>query len=160
MSIETIILLVGVLFLGGWLWAYMFIRQLLFNGRVAMPLIRRMRAEQEDLIAIGAVRYTTISTVVCSVISVLLLAVVVFLCRKHWYFLAAFGVGALIASIMLLRMVKPDNRSMFSSFCAGYYRFIPDDELRTAFYNQKTGPIRTRLREMGFSGEIVPKMAK
>lgn len=160
MSIETIILLVGFLFMGGWLWAYLFIRQILFNALVATPLIRRMRAEREDLIAVGAVRYTTISTLVCSVIAVVLLAGVVLLCRKHWYFIAAFGAGALIAFFMLLRMVRPDNHSMFTSFCTGYCRFIPDDELRTAFFNQKAGPIRARLREMGLSGDIIPKFSK
>ena len=90
-------------------------------------------------------------------IAVLLLAVVVFLCRKHWYFLAAFGVGALIASIMLLRLVKPDNRSMFSSFCAGYYRFIPDDELRTIVYNKDYGKVKARLKKMGVKDTFIPQ---
>ncbi len=160
MSIEMRIILVGALFLGGWLWAYVFIRQILFNVRVATPLIRRMRAEQEDLIAVGAVRYTTISTVVCTLFSLVVLVIVVLLCRNYWYFLASFGLGAVIAFIMLLAMIKPENQSMFISFCAGYHRFVPDDELRSAFYNQKTGPIRSRLRQMGLSGDIIPKIEK
>ena len=160
MSIEMKFILVGALFLGGWLWSYVFIRQILFNARVATPMIRRMRELQEDLIAVGAVRYTTISTLVCTVMSLILLAIVAYLCRNSWYFLVSLALGAVIAVIMLLRMVRLDNRSMFTSFCAGYYRFIPDDELRTAVYNQKTGPIRTRLREMGLADDIIPKFPK
>lgn len=159
MSLQMKIILVGVLFLAGFLWSYLFLRQIMFNLRVASPLIKKMRTEQEDLIAVGAMRYTTLSTVVCSFISILLLGVTVYLCRNSWYYLAGFGLGAIISFVMLFRMVRPDSKPMFNSFCSGYYRFIPDDELRTAFYNQKAGPIRSRLRELGLSGEIIPKLS-
>ena len=50
---EVKIMLVGAIFLGGWLWAYLFIRQLMFNFRVAYPLIRDMNALREELILAG-----------------------------------------------------------------------------------------------------------
>ena len=62
---EMKIMLTGAIFLGGWLWAYLFVRQLMFNFAVAYPLIRNMNALREDLIAIGAKRYTTISVITC-----------------------------------------------------------------------------------------------
>lgn len=161
MSSELKIMLIGALFLAGWLWSYLFIRQILFNVLVAKPMIKKMRALQEDLIAIGAARYTTISSIVCGLIAALLLALAVFLCKtKYIWFLVAFCLGAIIAFIMLLRMVRPENQSMFKAFCNAYYRFIPDDELRTAFYNNKTGPIRSRLKAMGLSDTVIPKIQK
>ena len=159
MSLQMRIILVSFLFLAGFLWSYLFIRQIMFNLRIATPLINRMRTEKEDLIAVGAIRYTTLSTVVCTFISLLLLGITVYLCRNYWYYLVGFGLGAVISFVMLLKMVRSDSRNMFISFCSGYYRFIPDDELRTAVYNQKAGPIRSRLREMGLRGEIIPKLS-
>ena len=73
---EVKIMLVGAIFLGGWLWAYLFIRQLMFNFRVAYPLIRDMNTLREELIAVGAKRYTTISTITCCVVAAGILALV------------------------------------------------------------------------------------
>ena len=42
MSTEMKIMLTGAIFLGGFLWSYLFIRQLLFNFCTAYPLIKRM----------------------------------------------------------------------------------------------------------------------
>lgn len=155
MSTELKIMLTGAILLGGWLWSYVFLRQILFNFITAFPLIKKMRSLQPDLIAVGANRYTVISTVVCILFSAILLAVVLYFCPL--YMSLAFALGALVSLFMLLKMVSPRNRAMFDVFCNAYYRFVPDDELRTAIYNKKTGPIRARLKAMGITDTFIPE---
>jgi hypothetical protein len=152
---EVKIMLAGAVFFGGWLWAYLFVRQLMFNFSVAYPLIRDMNALREELIAVGAKRYTTISTITCCVVASAILAVVMIFCPL--YLKIAFGVGALLAIILLIPRVSPKNRDMFDSFCISYCRFVPDDELRTAMYGKKTGQIKSRLKAMGIEGSFVPQ---
>ena len=151
---EMKIMLTGAIFLGGWLWSYLFIRQLLFNFATAFPLIRRMSALQEELIAVGARRYTVISVITCTVVAAALLAAVVIWCPL--YLQIGFAAGALLAVILLIPRVSARNREMFDSFCSTYYRFVPDDELRTAMYNKKTGQIKSRLKAMGIQGTFLP----
>ena len=141
-GISTKIMLAGAIFLGGWLWSYVFARQILFNYITAFPLIKKMRVLRDDLIAVGADRYTIVSTIVCFFFAAVILC---------------FAVGAVIAFVMLLRMVSPRNRAMFDAFCSAYCRFVPDDELRTAMYNKKTGPIRARLKAMELSDTFIPE---
>lgn len=154
MSTETKIMLAGAILLGGWLWSYLLIRQIMYNFLVAFPLIKKMRTLKEDLIAIGANRYTVVSTVVCCLAAGALLFVVIRFCPM--YLMISFAIGAVVAAVMLIKMITPCNRAMFNSFCDAYCRFIPDDELRMAVYNKKTGPIRTRLKEMGISDTFLP----
>ena len=154
MSTEIKIMLTGAILLGGWLWSYLFIRQIMFNFITAFPLIKKMRSLKEDLIAVGANRYTVISTIVCCLIAGAFLFVVIRFCPN--YMIISFAVGAVVAAVMLIKMVTPRNRAMFNSFCDAYCRFIPDDELRMAVYNKKTGPIRARLKEMGITESFVP----
>ena len=155
MSTEMKIMLTGAIFLGGFLWSYLFIRQLLFNFCTAYPLIKRMNALQEDMIAVGAGRYTTISTVTCSLLAALVMFLVIRFCPL--YLMIGFLAGAVIALVFLIPRVSPKNRAMFDSFCTAYYRFVPDDELRTAMFNKKLGQIRSRLKAMGAEGTFVPE---
>ena len=157
-GISTKIMLAGAIFLGGWLWSYVFVRQILFNYITAFPLIKKMRSLREDLIAVGADRYTTISTIVCFFFAAVFLFVVIRFCPL--YLILCFAGGAIVAFVMLLRMVSPRNRAMFDAFCSAYCRFVPDDELRTAMYNKKTGPIRARLKAMELSGTFIPQLRK
>ncbi len=152
---EWKIMLTGAIFLGGWLWAYLFIRQLMFNFATAFPLIKKMNALKEDLIAVGASRYTKVSVATCSVVAAALLAAVLIWCPL--YLKIGFGLGALLAIILLIPRVTPNNREMFDSFCTNYYRFVPDDELRTAMYNKKTGQIKSRLKAMDLQGTFLPE---
>ncbi len=147
----------GLFFLG-WLWFYLFLRQFLFNILTAFPLIKKMQSLQKDLIAVGAVRYTVISVVVCVVVSAVILALILWLCPL--YMQIGFAVGALLGLAMFLNKLTPNNRPMFDIFCSGYYRFVPDDELRTAMYNKKTGQIKNRLRAMGIQGSFIPAFKK
>ena len=151
---EMKILLAGAVFLGGWFWSYLFLRQLLFNFAAAYPLIKKMRALQDDLIAIGARRYTDISTGLCTLLAAIILFLVLRFCPL--YIKIVFGVGALIALVILIPRTRPENRQTFDSFCDAYCRFIPDDELRMAFYNKKTGQIKSPLKAMGLSGSFLP----
>lgn len=148
----------GVLLMLGWLWFYLFVRQFLFNFFTAYPLIKGMQAAKEDLIAIGARRYTAVSTVSCAVVCAIVIAIVSIFCP--WYFILCFFVGAIVALVMYLPLLGPKNRAMFDSFCTTYYRFVPDDELRTAMYNKKPSQMKVRLHNMGVSDAFIPEFKK
>lgn len=145
----------AALFFVGWMWFYLFIRQLLFNFTAAYPLIRSMNKTQDDLIAIGAKRYTTISVIVMVVISAIICFVIVRFCKL--YLTISFLVGAVLALIMYANKLGPKNRDIFDTFCGAYYRFVPDDVLRTAMYNKKPGQMKARLHEMGLSTDFIPE---
>ena len=148
----------GVLLMLGWLWFYLFVRQFLFNFFTAYPLIKKMQQAQQDLIAIGAKRYTTVSVISCGVVCAIVVAVVLIFCP--WYFTACFFCGALVALFMYLPLLGPQNRDMFDAFCTKYYSFVPDDELRTAMFNKKTGQMKVRLHDMGVSDACIPEFKK
>ena len=153
------IMLSAVLFLAGWLWSYLFLRQLLFNFAVAYPLIRKMNTLQEGLIGVvAAKRYTFISCVVCTLVSALLLFLIIHFCPL--YMIICFAAGGVIALLFLIRLLSPSVRSTFELFCTGYYQFIPDDELRTAMYNKKIPQMKARLKAMGISGTFIPDFKK
>ena len=149
------ILYTGAMFFAGWLWFYLFARQILFNLVTAYPLIRKMQKLDPALIAVGAKRYTTTSVIVCSLIAAILVFVVVRFCPM--YLIIAFFVGMLICLIMLIRQLSPENHTMFDSFCSAYCRFVPDDELRSGMYDKNVKKINKRLREMGFDHSFVPE---
>ena len=149
------ILFAAAIFLLGWLWSYFFIRQLLFNFLTAFPLIKTMNALQDGLIAPGAKRYTVISCVACVFMAGVVLAVILRFCPL--YLIICFLVAAGGALLMLVGKLSLRNRAMFEAFCNAYYRFVPDDELRTAMYNKKNGQIKSRLKAMGIEGSFVPE---
>ena len=151
---EMKILYSGAMLFGGWLWSYLFVRQFLFNVLTAYPLIKQMLALKDELIAVGAKRYTTTSMVVCILVSAIVIAIVAGLCPV--YLIISFFVGALVAFAMLFKRMSYKNRAMFDTFCSSYHRFVPDDELRTAMYNKKTGQIKSRLKAMELTGSFVP----
>ena len=147
----------GALFLGGWLWFYIFIRQFLFNFMTAYPLIKRMNEASPELIAIGARRYTSVSVVVCGIVAAAVAAAIAVFCPL--YMIISFFVGGLIGLVAFFPRLSPKNRAMFDTFCASYYRFVPDDELRTAMYNKKPSQMKQRLHAMGLSTDFIPKFA-
>ena len=152
---EFKIMLAAALFFVGWLWFYVFMRQFLFNLFTAYPLIRSMQAIDPELIAVGAKRYTGTSVLVCLVISAVVLFVVFYFCPL--YLIISFLVGALLCLILIITKIGPQNKAMFESFCTGYCRFVPDDELRTIMYNKEIRKINRRLREMGYDSSFVPE---
>ena len=152
------ILIGGAMLMGGWLWFYMFVRQLLFNLMTAFPLIKKMQKTQTDLIAIGANRYTLVSLAVTGIVCAIVIAIIVGLCPL--YMMICFFAGALVALVMYLPLLGPSNRAMFDTFCGSYYRFVPDDELRTAMYNKKPSQMKVRLHDMGLSTDFIPEFKK
>lgn len=149
------IMLSGVFFLGGFLWTYLFLRQLMFNIMVAHPMIRKMNGLQKDLIASGATKYTIMSDAVCFVVAGLILFLILHFCKL--YMTLSFAGGAVIAFVCLVFRIKPTNKAMFDLFSNAYYRFIPDDELRTIVYNKDYGKIKARLKNMGIRETFLPE---
>ena len=151
---ETKILFAGVMVAAGWLGYYLFGRQFIFNFATAYPLIQKMNETQEGLIAPGAKRYTTISAIMTGFVCVLICFVVIRFCPL--YLKISFAAGAIVCAFMLWDKITPDNRNMFDSFCAAYYKFVPDDELRTAMFNKKPSQMKLRLHDMGLSTAFIP----
>lgn len=155
---EMKIMLVGAIFLGGWLWFYLFLRQFLFNIVIAYPLTKKMRATAEDLITKAANKYTTISVVVCVVFMALVIFLVLRFCPV--YLKIGFAAGAIIGLLVYARNFTVRNRAMFDVFCGTYYNFVPDDELRTAMYNKKPSQMKLRLHDMGLPIDFIPEFKK
>ena len=155
---EAKIMYAAAIFFGGWLWFYVFMRQFLFNLRTAYPLIRKMQEIDPELIAVGAKRYTNTSMLVCTAISAVIVFVVCYFCPV--YLIVSFFVGAALCLVMLIGKLSPENKNMFENFCAGYCRFVPDDELRTILYNKDIKKINRRLRELGYDRSFVPEFKK
>ena len=155
---EIKIMLAAALFFAGFLWVYLIIRQFLFNVSIAYPTLNKMKALKEDLIVIGAWRYTHISMVVCVLVSAVVLFVVIRFCPT--YLLISFGVGSLICFLMLVFKIKPQNKAMFDNFCTAYCRFVQDDEVRTLMFEKDYKKIDRRLRELGCTGSFVPEFQK
>ena len=136
---EMKVLWAGALFFAGWLWFFLFVRQFVFNFAVAFPLISRMRNTAEDLIHKSAVRYTVISVIACAV-----------------FIAISFFVGGAVGAVLYINKFTPKNRQMFDAFCATYYQFVPDDELRTAMYNKKPSQMKVRLHTMKLRTDFIP----
>ena len=159
MDISGKIMLAAAILLCGFLWSYLFVRQICYNYIIAFPMIRKMNDLQPDLIAVGAKRYTTVSVIATGFLAALILALVIWFFRtpERLYLLISFAVGAIAALVMFLIRMKPDNKEMFDLFANAYYRFVPDDELRTALAKKEYKQIRPRLKEMGVRGTFIPK---
>ena len=152
---ETKIMLCAGVFFGGWLWFYLFMRQFLFNLMTAYPMIRKIQEIDPNLIAVGAKRYTNTSIIVCTVFSAIVLFVIFRFCPH--YLIISFFVGAVLCMLMLWGKLSPQNKAMFENFCAGYCRFVGDDELRNLMFNKEIKKINRRLREMGYDRSFVPE---
>ena len=148
----------AAIFFGGWLFSYLFVRQLAFNFMTAYPMIKKMRALDKELIAPGADKYTHISVLVCILVILVVTAIVVRFCKL--YLIVSFAVGVISAILLFLPHLKVTERATFDLFCSAYSRFVPDDELRTAMFNKKTGPIRARLKEMELTDTFIPEFKK
>ena len=151
---ELKIMLAGAMVLGGFLWSYLFMRQFLFNILVAYPVIKNMRSLQEDLIGVGAIRYTRISNIVSLLVGGALLFLVIYFCPL--YLIISFAVGAVGALVFVILKTRPTNKDSFNLFSTAYYRFVPDDELRTILYNKDYGKVKARLKNMGIKGTFLP----
>ena len=152
------IMWIGVALMAGWFWFYLFGRQFLFDFIVAYPIIKKMRSTADDLILNAANKYTTVSVVVCTVFLAISAFVVIWFLK--YYYVIAFFAGALIGLLTNLGSLTIRDRNMFDTFCATYYRFVPDDELRTAMYNKKPSQMKLRLHDMELSTDFIPEFKK
>ena len=144
----------AAIFFGGWLFSYLFGRQLAFNFLSAYPMIKKLRSQDPELIAPGADKYTNISVIVCVVTILIVSFIVIRFCKL--YLIISFFVGAISALVMCLPRLKITDRGTFDLFCSAYSRFIPDDGLRTAMFEREPKNIRKRLRDMGLDASIIP----
>lgn len=144
----------AAIFFGGWLFSYLFVRQLVFNFMSAYPMIKKMRTQDQDLIAPGADKYTNISVIVCIVAILIVCFIVIRFCKL--YLIISFFVGLVSALVMFIPRLKITERGTFDLFCSAYSRFVPDDELRTAMYERSPKDIRKRIRDMGLDSSIIP----
>lgn len=151
---EMKVLWAGALFLGGWLWFFLFVRQFLFNFTVAFPLIKGMNRTENGLMHKAATRYTVISAIICALFIGIVLFVIIRFCAV--YLMISFFVGGAVGFVLYINKFTPKNRQMFDAFCNTYYQFVPDDELRTAMYNKKTSQMKLRLHTMGLSTDFIP----
>ena len=158
MDLSLKIMLAAGVFLGGFLWAYLFLRQVFYNFLIAYPMIRRMNALQPDLIAVGAKRYTNVSVIVSLLFALLVLGLILHFCPL--YIIISFAVGGLLSVVLFLPKMKLNDKGMFELFCNAYYHFVPDDALRTALYNRDAKAVKARLREMEIKGTFLPDFKK
>lgn len=159
------IMFIGFLFVIGWVLGYLFVRQIVFNANAARPIIKNMKNAKDDLIVYdNAIKYTSVSTATC-IFMILLFSAIVIVIYKLWarfdlYLTLAFFGGFVVSALMLVGQQKPDTKLVFESFCKAYYRFVPDDQLRTEMYNCKVPGMKLRCHDMGVSTDWIPTFKK
>lgn len=152
------VLYAALMFLAGWLWYFAVVRQFVFNFTTVRPMLRRFKklsGDWEKIISINSSRYLTINVLVWILISIGLAVLVYFLTRKHIYLFISFLVGALIGIITFWGRYSEYTERNFKDFCSTYYRFVFDDELRTAMYNSKIPAMKKRMESMGLDKTIL-----
>jgi hypothetical protein len=143
----------GLIFLGGWLWFYLMLRQLIFNFTTVLPMIKRFKKAGPELMSVNASRFVVISILVWTAIAGGIAALVIIFAKTYMWI--AFLVGGLVGILSYIGRYGPYTKANFNDFCSAYYRFVPDDELRTDMYNNKIGQMKTRLDDMGIDKTIV-----
>lgn len=155
------VLYAALMFLAGWLWYFLIVRQFVFNFTTVLPMLKRFRRasqSENDLISVNSSRFVAISIIVWIIISLGIFILVAFLCRNHIYLTYSFLVGGIIGAVTFVGHYTEYTERNFKDFCSSYYRFVFDDELRTAMYNSKISAIKIRLDAMNISKDlIVPK---
>lgn len=149
----------ALIFLGGWLWFYFFLRQLMFNFATALPMLNRFRKADPELISVNARRYSIICILVWTAICGGIAFVIIRFAAQYLWI--SFLVGGALGALLYIRHYGPDTKSNFLSFCGVYYRFVPDDELRTDMYNEKISQMKVRLDAMGIDKTaIIPEFKR
>lgn len=140
----------ALVFVLGWFYFYICLRQLIFDFTVGYPLISRFGKEGEEIfVAKGARRMNTISVVIWLVICAGLAFVVIYF--GALYVKVAFAVGVVVGFAVYAKQLGPTTRSNFDAFCRTYCRFVPDDDLRQAMSNADTAKMHASLRRLGSS---------
>lgn len=145
---EMKIMYGALMFVVGWFYFYICLRQLIFDFTVAYPLISKFGKAGENVFAPkGARRMNTISVVIWLIICAGLGFVVIYFCAL--YLIISFFVGAVLGVIMYINKLGPRTKSNFDAFCHTYCRFVPDDDLRQAMNQADLPKMRAALRAMG-----------
>lgn len=154
---TTQIIFIGFLAVLGWILAYLFWRQIMFNYKTALPVLNNMKAAKEDLIVYdNAKKYTIVSIATCIFVIVLFSVLVLILKFIKTPLKIAFFAGFLICILMLIGKMNYKDKHNFESFCSAYYRFVPDDQLRTDMYNRKFPAMKLRCHDLGVSTDWIP----
>lgn len=136
----------ALLFVAGWFYFYICLRQLIFDFTVGYPLIKKF-GNAGVLSTVGANRLNTISVVIWLVISAGLGFVVIRFCTL--YLTAGFFSGVAVGLIVFINKLGPRTLSNFNAFCHTYCRFVEDDDLRNAMNDADLPKMRAALRALG-----------
>ena len=144
---EMKIMYGALMFVGGWFYFYICLRQLIFNFTVAYPLIAKFGKAGEQVFApTGANRLNTISVIIWLAICVCLGFVVVHFAAL--YLTLCFAGGVVIGLVVFAKKLGPKTKSNFEAFCHTYCRFVPDDDLRQAMAHADLPKMRAALRAL------------
>ena len=145
---EMKIMYGALIFVAGWFYFYICLRQLIFDFTVAYPLISKFgKAMNGELFAAkGANRLNTISVIIWLVICVGLGFLVVHFAAL--YLTICFFVGAVLGIILYIKKLGPSTKSNFEALCHTYCRFVPDDDLRQAMNQCDLPKMRAALRAL------------
>ncbi|MEG1632699.1 MAG: hypothetical protein RR314_01480 [Oscillospiraceae bacterium] len=137
----------ALIFIGGWFYFYVCLRQFVFDLTVGFPLIKKFGDAGETVFAPKPARWLNI---ISTVIWLLICIGIGWASFRFFalYLLIAFWAGALLGVALYINKLGPRTRSNFEAFCRTYYRFMPNDELRTAAYNADLPGMRAALRSL------------
>ena len=136
----------ALLFVAGWFYFYICLRQFIFDFTVAYPLIKKF-GDAGVMASVGAKRLNTISVVIWLIICVGIAFVVIRFCPV--YLLVTFFLGTAIGFVVFFRKLGPRTQSNFEAFLHTYYRFVENDELRSAMSSADLPKIRAALHTLG-----------
>ena len=155
------VLYAALMFLAGWLWYFLVVRQFVFNFTTVLPMLKRFKkasSSDNEVISVNASRFVVISIIVWIFVSAGIAALIIFLCRNDVYLTYSFLFGGIVGAITFVGRYSEHTERNFKDFCSSYYRFVFDDELRTAMYNGKISEMKVRLDEMNISKkDIIPE---
>ena len=113
---EMKIMYGALIFVAGWFYFYICIRQLIFDFTVGYPLISKFGKAGENIFApTGARRMNTISVFIWLIICVGLGFLVVHFAAL--YLTISFFVGAALGIVIYAKKLGPRTKSNFEAFC-------------------------------------------
>ena len=144
---DAKIMYAALIFVAGWFFFSICLRQLIYDFTVGYPLIKKFGDAGETIFAAKPARnLNTISVLVWLALCAGLSFVIIYFCPL--YLMLSFWGGVLLGVIVYATKLGPRTKSNFEAFCRTYYRFMPDDELRTATYNVDLPRMRAALRAL------------
>ena len=152
------VLYAALMFLVGWLWYFLVVRQFVFNFTTVRPMLNRFKKlspEWNTIISINSFRYLSINIIVWILISAGLCLLAYYLCRNHMYLFISFLIGGMVGVFTFLGRYSEYTERNFKDFCSTYYRFVFDDELRTAMFNSKVPAMKKRMEILNLDKEIL-----